>query len=192
MSHFNSQGWNDVGFHGSGQIPTPNIDALAYSGLLLDKYYVTPICTPSRSALMTGKYPIHIGMHHGVNINRIYSLLELNSLSYDIQILKGAEPRGLPLNEKILPEYLQDLGYSTHIVGKWHLGFYKKEYTPTYRGFNSHVGYWSGHHDYFDHTAVEEVSNIIVKYVYTVELNQRRKNMFIVLYAAILGSRHET
>ncbi|XP_047351352.1 arylsulfatase J isoform X2 [Vespa velutina] len=129
-------GWNDVGFHGSGQIPTPNIDALAYSGLLLDKYYVTPICTPSRSALMTGKYPIHNGMQHGV--------------------LKGAEPRGLPLNEKILPEYLQDLGYSTHIIGKWHLGFYKKEYTPTYRGFNSHVGYWSGHQDYFDHTAVEE------------------------------------
>ncbi|XP_012270493.1 arylsulfatase B [Orussus abietinus] len=128
-------GWNDVGFHGSIQIPTPNIDALAYSGLILDRYYVAPICTPSRSAMMTGKHPIHTGMQH--------------------EVLKGAEPRGLPLEEKLLPQYLQDLGYSTHIVGKWHLGFYKKEYTPTYRGFESHLGYWTGHQDYFDHTAVE-------------------------------------
>ncbi|XP_011291436.1 arylsulfatase B [Musca domestica] len=128
-------GFNDVGFRGSSEIPTPNIDALAFSGVILNRYYVNPICTPSRSALMTGKYPIHTGMQHTV--------------------LYGAEPRGLPLTEKLMPQYFNELGYSSHIAGKWHLGHYKHEYTPLYRGFSSHVGFWTGHHDYFDHTAVE-------------------------------------
>ena len=53
-------GWSDVGFHGS-KIHTPNIDRLASEGVILDNYYVQPICTPTRSALMTGRYPIHTG-----------------------------------------------------------------------------------------------------------------------------------
>lgn len=48
------------------------------------------------------------------------------------------------------------LRYVNHCIGKWHLGHYKREYTPTYRGFDSHVGYWTGHQDYFDHTAFED------------------------------------
>lgn len=55
-------------------------------------------------------------------------------------VLYGAEPRGLPLTEKLLPQYLQELGYVNRIVGKWHLGSWKKEYTPLYRGFESHLG----------------------------------------------------
>ncbi|XP_063230212.1 arylsulfatase B-like [Bacillus rossius redtenbacheri] len=123
-------GWNDVSFHGADQIPTPNMDALAFNGVILNSHYAQPSCTPSRAALMTGRYPIRLGMQ-GLP-------------------LLAAEPRGLPEGQ-ILPGYLQELGYSTHAVGKWHLGFYKKSLTPTQRGFHSHFGYWAGFVSYYDY-----------------------------------------
>lgn len=126
-------GWNDVSFHGSTQISTPNLDDLAYKGVLLKNYYVSPICTPTRGALMSGRHPIHTGLQSGVIV--------------------GSQPYGLPLNFTIMPEWLKKLGYRTHMVGKWHLGFFRKEYTPLYRGFETHYGYYLGCGDYFDHTS---------------------------------------
>ncbi|XP_077553655.1 arylsulfatase B-like [Haemaphysalis longicornis] len=124
-------GWADVGFHGSSQIPTPNLDALAFTGVVLNNYYVQELCSPSRGALMSGLYPIHLGMQQGA-------------------MLPG-EPSGLPLDVKIMPERLKELGYETHMLGKWHLGYYSLDYTPTHRGFDSFCGLHLGPDDYYSH-----------------------------------------
>ncbi|XP_011269374.2 arylsulfatase B [Camponotus floridanus] len=129
-------GWNDVSFHGADEIPTPNIDALAYNGVILNRHYVLPLCTPSRTAFLTGKYPIRTGMQG--------------------YVLQPAEPRGIPLNDTLLPEYLRKLGYATHLVGKWHVGYHTKNYTPTRRGFDTFLGYYNGYIHYFNHTILDE------------------------------------
>ena len=76
-------------------------------------------------------------------------------LGLQSNVLVGAAPYALPTNIKVLPEYLNSLNYKSHAVGKWHLGSHTAGVTPTRRGFLSHTGYWTGHEDYFDHTAQE-------------------------------------
>ncbi|XP_076324058.1 arylsulfatase B-like isoform X2 [Tachypleus tridentatus] len=176
-------GWNDISLHGSPQVPTPNIDALAADGIVLNNYYVSPLCSPSRGALMTGMYPIHTGLQH--------------------YVIVAGEPWGLPLHFTTMPQHFQCLGYTTHAIGKWHLGFFRKEYTPTFRGFDSHFGYWTGCEDYYDHTALTgggwgldfhdnltTVTDALGKYatsIFTekatkiIEQNQNTKPLFLML-----------
>jgi arylsulfatase A-like enzyme len=122
----------DVGFMGGTEIKTPNIDKLAAAGARLDQFYVQPVCSPTRAALMTGRYP----MRHGLQVG----------------VVRPWARYGLPLEERTLPQALKDVGYSTAIVGKWHLGHFEPAYLPTHRGFDHQYGHYNGALDYFDHT----------------------------------------
>jgi arylsulfatase A-like enzyme len=125
-------GWKDVGFNGS-DIRTPNIDALAKSGARLEQMYAQPMCTPSRAALMTGRYPHRYGLQTAV--------------------IPSNGRYGLATDEYLLPQALKDAGYRTAIVGKWHLGHADRKYWPRQRGFDYQYGPMLGEIDYFTHAA---------------------------------------
>lgn len=81
--------------------------------------------------------------------------------------IMGGEPRGLPLDVKILPQYLHDLGYTSKLIGKWHLGFLTQQHTPTYRGFDSFLGFYNSHISYYDYKYSQgHVSIDIYYYLY--------------------------
>ncbi|XP_050343294.1 arylsulfatase B-like isoform X2 [Nymphalis io] len=132
-------GWNDVSYHGSDQIMTPNIDTLATQSVILQQYYSEAICTPARTALLTGKYPMRLGMHG--------------------MPLYNSEDRGIPITEKLFPEYLKKLGYKTHLVGKWHVGMSRRQFLPLSRGYDFHYGTRGGFVDYYTYNKVEAWPN---------------------------------
>lgn len=129
-------GWNSVGYH-SDLVDTPNIDRLVEEGVELDSFYVEPLCTPTRAALLTGRYPIRYGLQFGV--------------------LRPWSPHGLDTGERLLSEVLRDAGYETAIVGKWHLGFSEEAFLPTRRGFEHQYGCFTGSVDYRRHERMHGV-----------------------------------
>jgi arylsulfatase A-like enzyme len=120
-------GWSDVGWHG-GFSKTPNLDRLVREGVELDQHYVQPVCTPTRTALMSGRYPGRFGTH----------------------ALAPSNLRAMPLGTITLASALQSLGYETCQVGKWHLGS-RPEWGPNQFGFNHSYGTLTGAADPWTH-----------------------------------------
>jgi arylsulfatase A-like enzyme len=123
-------GWTDVGWHG-GEIQTPNLDRLANGGAKLEQFYVQSVCSPTRAALLTGRYP----MRHGLQVS----------------VVRPYARYGLPLDERTLAQALKEAGYATAMAGKWHLGHFQPAYLPTRRGFDQQYGHYNGALDYFTH-----------------------------------------
>lgn len=146
-------GWSDVGYHGS-TFPTPNIDELALSGVELDRMYVMPQCSPTRSAVMTGRFAFRTGMQH-------------------FTTLMPGSSAGLPKDSPTIAEQLRKT-HDTHMIGKWHLGNSDWKQTPTGRGFNSYTGYMQGQTDYYNRT----VASCVIGGVCLFPANKNAKSPF--------------
>jgi len=125
-------GWNAVGYH-NDEFQTPNIDSIASKGLELDRFYVAPMCSPTRAGFMTGRYPIRFGLARAV--------------------IPPQRDFGLPRSETTIGEMLKQLGYEHRAVfGKWHLGHRRAKWHPLAQGFTHFYGHYNGAIDYFDLT----------------------------------------
>lgn len=121
------QGWGDLSIHGNTNLKTPNIDSFAKNGASFSRFYVSPVCAPTRAELLTGKYFVRTGVN---GVTRGYERMNTN--------------------EKIISNYFKEKSYSTGLFGKWHNGS-QPPYHPNSRGFDEFYGFTSGHWgNYFD------------------------------------------
>jgi arylsulfatase B len=124
-------GWNDVSFHG-GDIPTPNLDSLAANGVTLDRFYVSPNCSPTRAGLLSGQHAVRLGL--------------------DRAVIQPWDSLGIPPAVRLLPEWLAEVGYQHRaVIGKWHLGNKCLEHHPLHNGFTTFYGSYNGQVDYYTH-----------------------------------------
>lgn len=129
-------GYGDLGFHGSKQIPTPNLDRLAASGVAFSQGYVSSsVCSPSRAGLLTGRNQVGFGYDNNLD---------------DTHAQPGFDPEfgGLPVSERTIADRLRAFGYVTGAIGKWHLGS-RPQFHPLRRGFDEFWGFLAGSHRYF-------------------------------------------
>ena len=122
-------GYYNVGFQGNSEQDTPFLDSLASSGVQLTRHYAAAVCSPARAALLSGRLPYHVTQNNEVN--------DIRSSS------------GIDLRMTLLPEKLQDAGYLTSCVGKWHLGARNTSFLPASRGFDTHFGFLKGANDHW-------------------------------------------
>ena len=126
-------GFNDIQYNNEAII-SPNMLALAEQGIKLNRFYAQHMCSPSRAALLTGLYPIHTGFQGAA--------------------LGPTQKGGLEKQFRTIAETLkEDHGYSTNMVGKWHIGWCNQTYLPNSRGFDAYRGIWhsgAGHYRYLD------------------------------------------
>ncbi|MFN5358494.1 MAG: arylsulfatase [Bacteroidota bacterium] len=115
------QGWGDLGFTGNKTAHTPNLDKLAKSGTILDRFYVSPVCSPTRAEILTGRYHVRTGVS-GTSTGRVR----------------------LDLDETTIAEAFKHNGYQTALFGKWHNGG-QAPYHPNCRGIDEFYGFCSGH-----------------------------------------------
>jgi arylsulfatase A-like enzyme len=126
-------GYADFGSYGARDVKTPNIDRLARQGVRMTDFYATPMCTPTRAMLITGRYQQRVGLERA-----------LGSAGPSLE-------QGLPATGRSLPQLLKNNGYATGLIGKWHLG-YKSEFLPNAHGFDYFYGFLSGYVDFYTHT----------------------------------------
>jgi arylsulfatase A-like enzyme len=127
-------GYGDLGCYGCRDIHTPHIDSLARRGVKFTDFYSSgPVCTPTRAALMTGRYPQRVGLEWAIS--------------------PGDWEPGLPAGEISLPRMLKRVGYATALFGKWHLG-YRREFGPIAHGFDEFFGLKSADIDHYSHREI--------------------------------------
>jgi arylsulfatase A-like enzyme len=121
-------GWADVGFRGA-PIDTPQLDRIAREGVVLERFYTTPICSPTRAALMTGRDPMRLGVLYNT--------------------IMAWHNNGVHPDERFMPQAFREAGYQTAMVGKWHLGHAQQTYHPNARGFEHFYGHLHTEVGYF-------------------------------------------
>lgn len=140
-------GYGDLACYGADDIPTPAIDRMAAEGIRLDSFYVSPVCSPTRAALMTGSHPARVGIGG---------------------VLFPRNNTGLNPEEITLPEILQTHGYATALIGKWHLGN-QDMFQPLNHGFDYWYGTPSSNSQFYHPTIKQYAADCVFREGYTRE-----------------------